>query len=259
MRDTSITALFQDAHDDGTIGGDSLNLLATEDLNGQLQHAMGISVDEVTAAEVTLVTMEVDDSVSMEPMAQDAREAQHLMVDALAGSKQSEGVLMATWTFEMAPVHGYQPLTNVSRLDDQSYKPWRGNTPLFDSTIRVLGGVLAKTQEFAGNGVPVRSVTVIVTDGANNASRHTARDVATVVSDLERSEMHLVLFIGIDDGGYTDFRGVAKSMGIRDDRVMTIGNSPSELRRAVQVASQSALQVSQATGTVSQVGFGAVS
>ncbi len=256
--DVSITALFQDAHEEGTIGQDSLNLLATPNLNGQLQQAMGIRADEITAAEVTLVTLEEDDSGSMSPMAHEARLAQHEMIDALLGSKQSDGVLMATWTFDDQPVHGYQTLANVPRLDDKSYNPWRGNTPLFDSTIRVLGGVLAKTQEFASNGVPVRSVTVIISDGGDNHSRHKADDVATVVSDLERSEMHIVLFIGIDDGGYTDFRAVAKSMGIRDDRVMTIANSPSEFRRAIQVASQSALQVSQSAGTVSQVGFGAV-
>jgi hypothetical protein len=195
----------------------------------------------------------------MAHMADEARQAQHLMVDTLEGSKQSEGVLLATWTFEDTPVHPYQPLTNVPRLDAQNYNPWRSNTPLFTSTIRTLGGVLAKTQEFAANGVAVRSVTVIISDGGDNASHpHTASDVATVVSDLEHQEMHIVLFIGIDDGGWTDFKKVAADMGIRDDRVMTIGNSASELRRAIQVASQSALQVSQTTGTVSQVGFGAI-
>jgi hypothetical protein len=256
--ETSITALFQDAHGEGTIGTDSLNLLTPLDYNGQLQLAMGISADDVDAAEVTLVTMLMDNSTSMSRMADAAREGQHEMIQALGGSKAATGVLMAGWSFDPQPIHGYLPLGNVPLLDSNNYYPHVPRTPLFSSTVQVLGGVVAKTQEFSSNGVPVRSVTVIVTDGGDNDSpRHTAADVANLVGDLERTEMHIVMMIGIDDG-FTDFRDVGRQMGIRDDRVMPIGSTPSELRRAVNVVSQSALQVSQSAGTISQVGFAAV-
>jgi hypothetical protein len=118
--------------------------------------------------------------------------------------------------------------------------------------------VVAKTQEFSSQGVPVRSVTVIITDGDDNASRSVASDVATLVGDLERSEMHIVMMIGIDDGG-TDYHAVGNAMGLAPNRVMPISSSLSELRRAVNVVSQSALQASQATGTISQLGFATVS
>ncbi len=255
--DVSITALFQDAQDEGAIGTDSLNLLLPLDYNQQLQVAMGVNAADITASEVMLTTLLMDSSISMGGMAQDARDAHGLMVDTLRGSKQSDGILMATWSFDPQPIHGYVTLENVPQLDAGLYTPNLGHTPLYDSVITMLGGVVAKAQEFSANGVPVRSATTIISDGANNASKHTEDDVATLVRDLERSEMHIVLFIGIDDG-YTDFRVVGRSMGIRDDRIMTPGNSPSELRRAVAVASQTSLQVSQTAGTVSQVGFAAV-
>lgn len=254
---TSITSLFQDAHAEGAIGAQSLQLLMPFDLNGQLQGALGMSAGEIPATEVTLVSIMIDDSVSMEPMEDEARSALTLMKQALGGSKNAPGVMMAAWTFDPQPIHGFQSLLNVPDLDANTYRAHRSNTPLYDGTLRMLAAVLAKTQEFASNGVPVRSVSVIVTDGANNASKHSATNVATVVADLERSEMHLVLFIGIDDGD-TDFLQVGREMGIHPDRIKTVKDSPHELRQAIHAASQSALQVSQTAGTISQVGFGAV-
>lgn len=253
----SITALFDEAHDDGTIGTASQNILTGLNLGDQVALGMGINPDAVNATEITLVTSLVDSSVSMSSMAAEARKGNNEIKGALAGSKQADGVLMATWTFASAPINGYLPLDDVPDLTSANYEPDLGNTPLNDATLVVLAGVVAKTQEFSANGQPVRSVTAIVSDGGDNASRHSANDVATVVHDLERQENHIVFFIGIDDG-WTDFRAVAKSMGIADERILVVSNSPSEFRRAMRLVSQSALAVSQAApGSISQVGFGA--
>ena len=260
MTDISITALFEDAHGQGAIGSDSKNLLSGMDLNDQLAQAMGIDVDTVNATELTLVTMVVDNSPSMEPMEDEARQGHTLMIDALKGSKQSDGVLLGTWTFDDDPIGSYQPLSHVTTLNRTNYRAdYPQGTPLFTATIKALGGVVAKTQQFSDNGQPTRSVTVIITDGANNGHRNTAQEVATLVHDLEKQEMHVVIFIGIEDSSWpVDFRQVAQEMGIRPDRVLTVNDGPHALRAAIRMASQSALAVSQAVGTVSQVGFGAV-
>ena len=120
----------------------------------------------------------------------------------------------------------------------------------------LLGTVLAKAQEFSDNGVPVRTVTLIITDGADAGSvRADASSVASVVQDMVRAENHIVAAMGIDDG-YTDFRQVFKDMGIRDEWIMIPGNSDSEIRKAFQVFSQSAVRVSQGSGSFNQTSLG---
>ena len=118
----------------------------------------------------------------------------------------------------------------------------------------LLGTVLAKAQEFEDNGVPVRTVTLIITDGADmHSQKATAKTVRSLVNDMLQTENHIIAAMGIDDGGQTDFRQVFQKMGIRDEWILTPGNSQKEIRQAFQVFSQSAVQISK---SASLGGFG---
>ena len=100
--------------------------------------------------------------------------------------------------------------------------------------------------------MPVRTITLLITDGADVGSqRTTAKDIKAVVQDMLRAENHTIAAMGIDDGGITDFREVFKEMGIRDEWVLTPGQGEKEIRQAFQLFSQSAVQVSQAAGKLS--------
>jgi hypothetical protein len=65
--------------------------------------------------------------------------------------------------------------------------------------------------------------------------------VAAIVQDMLAQENHIVAAMGIDDGT-TDFKKVFRAMGIPDRWILTPGNSASEIRRAFQVFSQSAVR-----------------
>src|SRR5690606_28170332 len=120
--------------------------------------------------------------------------------------------------------------------------------PLYDQSVVLLGTVLAKAQELADHGVPCRTVTLLITDGADAGSaRATAADVASIVHDMRRAEHHVVAAMGIDDGA-TDHRAVFRAMGIEDRWILTPKNSDAEIRRAFQVFSQSAVRASQGAG-----------
>src|SRR5262250_2064121 len=108
---------------------------------------------------------------------------------------------MATYSFHTAPL--CRPYVWTSTTTTRGSVP-----PLYDQTVVLLGTVLAKAQEFADNGVPVRTVTLIITDGADEHSRRaTAQTVATLVQDMQQAETHIVAAMGIEDGS-TDFRRV---------------------------------------------------
>ena len=118
-------------------------------------------------------------------------------------------------------------------------------TPLYDQTAVVLGTVIAKSQELAQAGIAVRTVTLIITDGADYGStRCRPADIAALVADMLAQENHIVAAMGINDGT-TDFKKVFRSMGIPDKWILTPGNSGTEIRRAFSVFSQSAVRASQ--------------
>ncbi len=102
----------------------------------------------------------------------------------------------------------------------------------------------------------MRTLTLIVTDGDDQHSRRAnAGKVRGIVRDMLQQENHIVATMGVEDGS-TDFRLVFTGMGIPDEWILTPGNSQTEIRRAFQVFSQSAVRASQGAGGFSRTALG---
>jgi hypothetical protein len=242
-----VTELLEAAHQEGVLSPASLQTLTGVDLGAQIQAGLGIPVDDVQASEVVLLTMMPDDSGSIRGAGNEraVRDGHNLVLDALMRSRQRDGILAHTRYLNGHVLFPYRPIDQAVRMTSRNYDPSHG-TPLYDQTVVLLGSVVAKAQDFARNGVMARSVTLVITDGADqHSTRCRAPDVAALVRDMTRSEAHIVAAMGIDDGA-TPFREVFREMGIEDRWILTPGNDPGDVRRAFQVFSQSAVRASQA-------------
>lgn len=257
MNPVDVNQLFSSAEQDGTLSPQSLQVLNVQDLGAQIQAGLGIAVDDVKASEVVLVSMMPDDSgsIRMGKNAQHVRDGHNGVLDALAASKQKDNVFVHTRYLNGHVLYPYVPLARAVRMDTKNYDPNLG-TPLYDETIVMLGTVLAKSQAFLDAGVNVRSVTLLITDGADAGSTKAAKDVAAIVHDMRISERHVVAAMGIDDGS-TDFRRVFGEMGIEAKWILTPKNDPKDIRRAFNVFSQSAVQLTGGAARPAAGGFGA--
>ncbi len=251
----NLNQLFQSAQSQGLLSNNSMQALNVFDIGAQIQAGLGIDVDDVMASEVVLVTIMPDDSSSIEYGGNTAvvRAGHNTILDALVSCNQKDSILVHNRYLNGFVLYPYCPVSQAVRMDGKNYNPRQG-TPLYDQTVVLLGTVLAKAQEFEDNGVPVRTVTLIITDGADmHSQKATAKTVRAIVDDMLQVENHIIAAMGIDDGGQTDFRQVFQEMGIRDEWILTPGNSQKEIRQAFQVFSQSAVQISQ---SASLGGFG---
>lgn len=241
--DDDVKKLLADAHDAGTLSAQSLAALDVVDVGAQIQSGLGVTIDDVAASEVVLLTMMPDDSQSIAGAGntEAVRDGHNFVLEALGRSKQSGEVLGHTRYLNGDVLFPYTALAHAVKMTPANYDPRHG-TPLFDQTVVLLGTVIAKAQQLAQAGIAVRTVTLIITDGGDYGStRCRATDVAAIVKDMLAQENHIVAAMGINDGT-TDFKKVFKSMGIPDRWVLTPGNSASEIRRAFQVFSQSAVR-----------------
>ncbi|MBI4118846.1 MAG: hypothetical protein HY452_01125 [Parcubacteria group bacterium] len=253
-----MATLLNSAKEDGTLSPAGAGAINIADIGEQIQMGIGVDVDDVKASEVTLVTMMPDDSGSIRfaGNAQHVRDGHNLVLDSLGGSKQKDGILVHCRYLNGFVLYPFAPLDQVVRMDSHNYDPSKG-TPLYDQSVVLLGTVLAKVQSFEDNGVPCRAVTLIITDGADEHSRQqNPSSVRAIVRDMLKTEGHIIAGMGIDDGGSTDFRRVFSEMGIEDEWILTPGNTPSELRRAFNVFSQSAVRASQGGASFSQTAAG---
>lgn len=241
-----IPELFDAAQRDGTLSTAARKVLDVVDLGAQIQAGLGVAVDDVESSEVVLVTMMPDDSGSIRfaGNAEAVREGHNLVLDALAACKQKDDIFVHNRFLNGQVLYPYTGVDRAARMSKANYDPSLG-TPLYDQSVVVLGTVLAKAQEFADAGVPVRTITLIISDGGDAHSvRARADHVAALVADMLAAENHIVAAMGIDDGS-TDFRQVFRDMGIPAEWILTPGSTAGEIRKAFQVFSQSAVRASQ--------------
>jgi len=253
----NINELFKNAQEEGLLSANTVNALTVIDIGNEIQNAMGIEIDDVEHSEVVLVTMMPDDSGSIRfsGNTQLVRDGHNMVIDALVGSKQKDNILAHTKYLNGYILYPYTPVDQAVRMDSSNYNPNQG-TPLYDQSVVLLGTVLAKYQGFSNNGVVARTVTLIITDGADEHSmRADAKMVRSIVEDMYRTEDHIIAAMGIDDG-YTNFQEIFKEMGIRDEWILTPGNTEVEIRKAFQVFSQSAVRASQSAASFSQTAMG---
>jgi hypothetical protein len=243
-----IEDLLDEAHQTGALSAESRATLDIADIGAQIQAGLGVSIDDVPASEVVLLTMMPDDSHSIASAGNtDAvRDGHNFVLEALASSKQSGEVLAHTRYLNGEVLCAYTALEHAVRMTTANYDPRLG-TPLYDQTVVLLGTVVAKAQELAQAGIAVRTVTLLITDGADYGSKRCrAADVAVLVRDMLAQENHIVAAMGISDGK-TDFQAVFRTMGIPDRWILTPGHSATEIRRAFQVFSRSAIRAAQGT------------
>jgi len=253
----NVNQLFAGALDVGTLSIASLQTLDIVDLGAAIQAGLGVSVNDVTTSEVTLVSQLVDDSGSIRfaGNSEAVRDGHNSVLDALADSRQANGILLHTRYLNGHVLYPYCLFHQAVRMDARNYNP-DGGTPLYDQTAVILGTVVAKVQEFEENSVPVRAVTLIVTDGADQGSyHHTPASLRPLITDLLKTEMHIIAGMGIADGT-TDFRKVFRSMGIQEEWILTPEKTQKDIRAAFRLFSQSAVRASQGGASFSQTALG---
>lgn len=258
----NVNELLQGAVNDGMLSGSSHRTLTMVDLGQQINAALGVSVDDHEATESILVAMEIDDSgsIRMSGNTDAIRQGCNEVVESLRGSKESDSMMIMCRLLNGDVIYPYCLLDDAVALDQGNYNPNQG-TPLYDEAVAFLGTIATKCQEAADAGNPFRAICLIVTDGADEHSRrHTAADVKGLVTDLLKTEQIVVAGYGVDNG-YTDFHEIFDEMGIPREWQLTTASDPSEIRRAFQLFSKSAIRMSQAapgaTSSTKLGGFGA--
>ena len=256
----NVSGLFTEAHADGDLSTASYGVLSVADIGTQIQDAlsMGVSADDVAASRVVLYTALIDDSSSIAFKGNESavRAGHNGVVEALRASKAMDEILAQTRYINGCTLHSYRFLADVPLLDRRNYQA-RGSTPLYDQTIVTLGSVIAKAREFERSGVPVNTVTLIVTDGNDQGSQATAGQVRPIIEDMLARENHIVAGMGISDG-QTDFAQVFREMGILPQWILTPMSDPRAIRNAFQLFSQSAsaaIQGGRGFGSASQSGL----
>jgi|GEM_PF-675851 len=246
-----LDTLFDGAVSSGMVSQDVMSTIGGSLGSFVVAGAAGKALEDLEAAEVTLVTLMVDVSSSIFGNRLDKAvcDAQNLLLDHLQNSPQADELMIALWLFDdvQSVVHAYLPVEDATRLDKKNYVGG-GATSLYDTWLDGLMANVAYAQQLRDGGTPCRSLAVVITDGEDTTSRRSAADCDTLSRDLLASERFTLAFVGV--GNVVDFRKVAASMGLPDDCVaVDTDPTPESLKRLLRQVSMAAIQLS--TGSVS--------
>src|SRR5437762_35473 len=109
----NLNNLFQSAVNAGVLSGQTQSLLSGHLGSVVVAGAAGMAMEDITASDVTLITVAIDASSSIlsRGLEDAVREGQNALIDAFAGSKEKDAVLLALWTFDNRAhvLHSYVP------------------------------------------------------------------------------------------------------------------------------------------------------
>jgi uncharacterized protein YegL len=117
-------------------------------------------------------------------------------------------VSIYTFNTYVATLFQGMPIATAPRIDATMYAP-DGWTAYYDAGLEVIGKVLAQHDDLPKKDRPAFTVFVIVTDGQDNRSRHSATNLATLRKEVEQ-KFHWT-FIDLTFG--SEARGTAVSGG----------------------------------------------
>jgi hypothetical protein len=221
----------------------------------------GATIDGLTAAQYTLVTIALDESGSIAGKEDEIRDMLLAAVGACYSSPYANNLLLRVLRFGsqyrqqngVDEIHGFKTLAEINTA---AYPALRGSggTPLCDAVYSGVGAMNAYAQSLVDMDFAVNGITFVVTDGGENASTATMK---MVKDELKKSvlgevmESHVSIFIGIDTGYsavQADLQKFQTEAGM--DQFIWAGKvTKSSLAKLAAFVSQSISSTSMALGT----------
>ena len=196
----------------------------------------------------------MDASGSMSPYADAVIEGQGIAITTLRGSAKcrDNALFVSQYLFSDTPMrlHYYTPLSRngsdeVVLLDTKNYSP-DGYTALYTTIFQVLQDMVATADYSLKKKVRTTFTVAVITDGEDNRSKVKPDDVKAVLQELRAKKyLRKSLVIGIKNADLPPAKITAIQQTLGFDEAISVEQSPSEIRRAFVLASQSAVRSQQ--------------
>lgn len=216
-------------------------------------HMSLIPMDKLGASEYTLVTIVVDESGSVYDFRNDIEKVLVDVVRTCSFSPRADQLMVRVLSFndKVREVHGFRLLQDVKTDDYQNVLRVGGTTAILDAMQDAVQVTVAQGKTLQAADYNVNAIIVVVTDGEENASRHTVAQVVDSMKEATRKEVleSLVpVLIGVNAAQYKrTLTSLATGVGFQ---YVDAGNvSPANMAILAQFVSGYINSQSQSLGT----------
>lgn len=192
------------------------------------------SVEEIDSENINLIFLGIDQSGSMSSFSNDMKHSLNEFKDALTNSKEADEILVARANFEDSiDIGGYKKIDEF----DTAFRAG-GCTAMYDAITEGTEKLKEYRQYLKDQGVRVKAVFAIFSDGLDNSSNSSFSDAKRNIEFLNNEEITTAF---ISFGG--EATQTAHDLGFRN--VLDVTSSASELRKAFNCLSKSVIESSK--------------
>lgn len=168
----------------------------------------GVRPENLGATEYTLVTIAADRSTSVADFDADLIKAIKKIIGACKKSPRAENLMLRLITFneEVEEFHGFRALNSINEDDYQTLNPY-GMTALFDASYSAVAATLSYAKTLIDQDFDVNGAIYILTDGYDNSSTITPKEIADWIKKSGRDEeieSLITVLVGINATDYKD-------------------------------------------------------
>jgi len=147
-------------------------------------------LDDLGATEYTIASIVADVSGSTSAFVFDMEAAITRIVQACKYSPRADNLLLRLIAFDdsLSELHGFKLLENCHLADYGGVLKSGGATALYDATENAVASTTNYAQKLAAGDFSANAIVFVITDGADNASKTSARQVKAAIDEAVRSE-----------------------------------------------------------------------
>ena len=213
----------------------------------------GVRPEKLGSTEYTLVTLVIDKTGSVNGFEQQLLSMKQAVIEACHRSPRADYLMLRCTEFNdsVDEEHGF---TELTRVDPARYRAPQctGSTALYDATCNAVIATNEYARMLSDQDFSVNGLVVVVTDGDNNSSHHTAKDVAAEVVRGVRQEWLEslnVILVGVNASRYKRELEAFKNDANLTQYVDVGDATPQKLAQLAQFVSRSISAQSQSLGT----------
>ena len=216
----------------------------------------GTRIEHLGATEYTLVTIAVDITGSTAPFSDELRKCLIAAVESCKKSPRSNNLLLRVILFSSSihggieEVHGFKPLAEIDPNNYPILNP-QGMTPLFDAAFSAVGATNAYAKKLMDQDFLANGIVFVITDGDDNTSKLTAKNVGEEIERGSKSEeIESLIPILVAINAKECEKALKKFQTTANLRYIDVGDvTVGKLAKLADFVSQSVSSQSQSLGT----------
>jgi len=213
-------------------------------------------IDDLGATEYTLVGLTVDVSWSVDSFQKEIEKCVQEVVKSCQHSPRADNLMLRTVAFadQVEETHGFRPLAECDIDKYRGQFAARGNTRCHDAAIGQLDAMSGYGKDLVENDFGVNGILFVITDGMDNRSTMTPKEIKKRVDKMrlgEELESLVTILIGVNitEPMVQDYLNELKTDGDFSQYIELDNASANTLAKLAEFVSKSISAQSQALGT----------